>query len=356
MKRTPTLTGAAPIVIGHRGASGYRPEHTLCAYELAIMQGANYIEPDLVMTKDRLLIVRHEPMLASVDSTTGALIEATTNVHELPQFASRTSTRTIDGRSVTGWFAQDFTLEEIKTLNARERLPGVRPNNVAYLDERIPTLQEVIDLAKAKSVQLGRTIGVYPELKHGTYHFSSGLAMEDALVRALATNGWNHAAAPVYIQSFEVGNLKYLRSITDVKLVQLFNVAGSPYDFVVTGDPRTYDDLATAAGLLEIATYANGAGANKLQIIPRNPEGTLGTPTSFTADAHAAGLEVHPWTFRAENTFLPTDFRSGQDPAHCGDLQSELAAYLATGIDGFFTDHPDIGIAAISALANAPER
>ena len=351
MKRRSTLTGAAPIVIGHRGASGYRPEHTLSAYELAIMQGASYIEPDVVMTKDRSLIARHEPVLAAVESTTGALIEATTNVHELPRFASRKATRTIDGRSVTGWFAQDFTLEEIKTLNARERLPELRPNNGTFLDERIPTLQEVIDLAKVKSTQLGRTIGVYPELKHSTYHFAAGLPMEHALVQVLAANGWNHAAAPVYIQSFEVGNLKYLNTLTGVKLVQLFNVTGKPYDFVVMGDPRTYDDLATAAGLFEVSTYASGAGANKLQIIPRNPDGTLGKPTSFSADAHAAGLEVHAWTFRAENFFLPADFKRGSDPAPCGDLKGELAAYLATGIDGFFTDHPDIGVAVVGVTA-----
>jgi glycerophosphoryl diester phosphodiesterase len=346
VKRTPTLTGAAPIVIGHRGASGYRPEHTLAAYDLAIEQGVSYIEPDLVMTRDRVLIVRHEPVLASVDPA-GAVVEATTNVHELPQYASRRTTRTVDGTAVTGWFAQDFTLAEIKTLKARERLPAIRPGNVAFLDETIPTLQEVIDLATVRSAQLGRTIGVYPELKHGTYHFAAGLPMEDALVRTLAANGWNDATAPVYVQSFEVGNLKYLRSITRVKLVQLFNVGGKPYDFIITGDRRTYSALATAAGLLEIATYADGVGANKLHVIARNADGTLGAATSLTADAHAAGLEVHAWTFRAENTFLPANFKRGSDPAQLGDLRGELSAHLATGIDGFFTDHPDLGVAAV---------
>ena len=344
-----TLSGAAPIVIGHRGASGYRPEHTLAAYELAIKQGADYIEPDLVMTKDRVLIARHEPVLASVNPATGALIEATTNVHELTQFASRKTTRTLDGTRVTGWFAQDFTLTEIKMLKARERLPALRPVNATFLDEKIPTLQEVIDLAKAMSTELGRTIGIYPELKNGTYHSRAGLPLEDTLVKTLAANGLNHAAAPVYIQSFEVANLKYLHSITDVKLVQLINFGGKPYDFIVSGDPRTYADLATAAGLLDIATYAKAAGAHKLHVIPHNPNGTLGAATSFVADAHAAGLEVHLWTFRAESSFLPQGFKSTL-PAQLGNLRGELAAYLAIGIDGFFIDHPDIGVNAVAAM------
>jgi len=341
----------APALIAHRGASGYRPEHTLAAYELAIAQGAHYIEPDLVMTKDRVLIARHEPLLASVDPATGALIEATTNVHTLAQYASRRTTRVIDGKPYTGWFAEDFTAAEIRTLRARERIPDLRPASAAWDDRfEIPTLQEVIDLAKRKSAELGRVIGIYPETKHPTYHHAAGLAMEDALVAVLAANGWNHAKAPVFIQSFEVGNLRYLRTITEVALVQLLNAGGRPYDFAVRGDPRTYADLASAAGLAGIAGYARGVGAHKNLIVPRTVAGTLGTPTTLVRDAHAAGLVVHGWTFRAENNFLPTEHRSGFAAGDRGDLSAEIAAFLATGMDGFFTDHPDVGAYVIATI------
>lgn len=351
-----TLSGSAPLVIGHRGASGYRPEHTLASYELAIAQGANFIEPDVVMTKDRVLVARHENALAIVHPVTGALIEGTTNVHELPQFAGYKRTKTIDGTSLTGWFTEDFTLAELKTLRARERIPGTRPANTAYNDlYEIPTLQEVIDLAKSKSAQLGRTIGIYPETKHPTYFDSIGLSLEEKLVEVLHANYVNGASAPVFIQSFEVGNLVELNGMTNIRIAQLLNSSGRPYDFVVSGDPRTYRDLATPDGLSFINDYADGVGANKTLIIPRNADGTLGTPTTLVADAHLKGLEVHGWTFRAENTFLPTDYRVGADPNAFGNAQGEMLAFLSTGMDAFFTDQPDIGVGAVAAIPEPKE-
>ena len=351
----PVAAGAAPLVIAHRGASGYRPEHTLAAYELAIEMGADFIEPDLVLTKDGVFIARHENALAIVDEKTGRITEATTNVHVLPRFAGRRATKLIDGKPITGWFSEDFTLAEIKTLRARERIPRERPDNVAYDDEyEVPTLQEVIDLAKAKSAALGRTIGIYPETKHPSYHASIGLPMEDRLVAVLQANGWNHAGAPVFIQSFEVSNLRYLRTITQVRLVQLLNASGRPWDLEARGDSRSYADLATAVGLRDIAGYAHGVGPNKSLVIRRTSDGKLGTPTRFVADAHAAGLLVHPWTFRAENNFLPSEHRRGEKASAHGDAQAEMIAFLRTGIDGFFTDQADIGVAARKALLQRP--
>jgi len=343
-----TLGAAKPIVIAHRGASGYRPEHTLAAYELAIDMGADFIEPDLVVTKDGILVARHENVLAVIDPATGAITEATSNVHELAQFATRRTTKTVDGKTITGWFAEDFTLSELKTLRARERIPRERPGNSVHDDKYpIPTLQEVIDLARSKSAALGRSVGIYPETKHPSYHASIGLPMEDALVRILAANGLNHAAAPVYIQSFESANLRYLNTITKVKLVQLLLAHGRPWDFTARGDLRTYADLASAKGLQEIATYAHGVGPDKRYVIPRNTDGTLGTATSFVRDAHAAQLAVHPWTFRAENAFLPSEHKRGSNRADRGDGEGETLAFLRAGIDGFFTDQADVGVAAV---------
>ena len=361
-----TLSGAAPLVIGHRGASGYRPEHTLASYELAIMQGANYIEPDLVMTRDGELLARHEPMLARVNLVNGAIVmvngapvihrtDTSTNVWQLPQYASRLKIKTLDGVAVAGWFAEDFTAAEIRSdIFAQERLRDVRLGNNAYNDQqRIPTLQEVIDLAKAKSVQLGRTVGIYPETKHPSYFKAftdaNGLQrMEDKLVSILHANYGNSASAPVYIQSFEVGNLQYLNGKTDIRIAQLLNGSGRPYDFVVGGDARSYADLArlNAAGLQFIDSYADGVGANTNLIIPVVAS-VVGKPTTLIADAHSLGLEVHGWTFRAENAFLPTAFDSSSDPLATGDMVGYTRLYLAQGMDGFFTDQPDIGIAAV---------
>ncbi len=348
------LNGQTPIVIGHRGASGYRPEHTLAAYQLAIEQGAAFIEPDLVSTKDGVLIARHEPMLAIFNEATNTVGEATTNVAELSQFAARRTTRILDGVTINGWWAQDFTLAEIKTLTARERIPAVRPANVAFNDKfQIPTLQEIITLAKTQSQVLSRTIGIYPETKHPTFHDAIGLSLEEPLVETLKLNGLAGADAAVFIQSFEVANLKEINQRTDISvpIVQLFGGSGQPYDFTVAGDLRSYDQLGTAAGLAEIATYADGVGPNKTRVIPLVGGNLSNTPTSFVADAHKVGLLVHPYTFRRENTFLPNQFDSSSNPIAPGDLRGELLAYLNAGIDGIFTDNPDIGTGAVQRFS-----
>jgi glycerophosphoryl diester phosphodiesterase len=324
----------APIVIGHRGASGYRPEHTLASYELAIDMGADYIEPDLVSTKDGVLVARHE------NDITG-----TTDVASHPEFADRKATKTIDGLTITGWFTEDFTLAELRTLRAKERLPDLRVTNTAFDGlYQIPTLDEVIALAKR------RQVGIYPETKHPTYFDSVGLSLEEPLVAALRRAGLDGPRSAVFIQSFEVGNLKQLNGLTRVPLVQLLDATGKPYDFVVSGDPRTYADLATREGLAEIATYADGVGVNKNLIVPRDAQNRLGTPTQLLRDAHHAGLIVHGWTFRRENTFLPEDFRAGNPAsavylAATGDFPAELRLFYGLGIDGVFSDNPDVAVA-----------
>src|SRR5919109_1833186 len=272
-----------PLIIGHRGASGYRPEHTLASYRLAIELGVDYIEPDLVSTKDHVLVARHENNIAD-----------TTDVASHPEFAARKTTKTVDGTAVTGWFTEDFTLAELKTLRAKERLPAVRPLNTVFDGlYQVPTFQEVIDLAKRYRV------GIYPETKHPTYFDSVGLSLEEPLVAALDANGYRGRNAPVFIQSFEVGNLEQLRTMTRVPLVQLIDEASAkPYDFVVAGDPRTYADLITPAGLAGIARYARGVGPWKNLIVPRDGSERLLEPTSLVRDAHRAGLIVHTWTFR----------------------------------------------------------
>ncbi len=355
-----TLTGQRPIVIGHRGASGYRPEHTLEAYREAVRQGANFIEPDLVLTKDGVPIARHEPLFGAT-AVNGVPVPVpneytTTNIFDRPEFADRLRTRNLDGTLITGYWSDDFTLAEVKTLRARERIPNLRPGNTAYDDlYEIPTLQEVIDVAKQESLLNGRTIGVYPETKHPTFfaanaaNRTSPVRFEDAVVSILHANYGNSAAAPVFLQSFEVSNLQYLRTQTSIPLVQLLNAAaGRPYDFVVAGDPRTYGDLITAAGLDFVNDYAAGIGPNRDLLIPR-PGNVLGAPTTAVADAHAAGLLVHPFTFRAENNFLSSGYRVGADPRALGDFEGETLLYINLGIDGFFTDHPGLGVRAVNA-------
>ncbi|MFE2615922.1 glycerophosphodiester phosphodiesterase [Micromonospora chalcea] len=325
-----------PIVIGHRGASGYRPEHTLEAYRLAIRQGADFVEPDLVSTKDGVLVARHENE-----------ISGTTDVAARPEFAARKATKTIDGVTVTGWFTEDFTLAELKTLRAKERLPQVRVANTAFDGKfEIPTFQEVIDLARAESKARGRTIGVYPETKHPTYFASIGHALEEPLVAVLRRNRLTHRADPVFVQSFESANLRKLDKMIDVRLVQLMDASGAPYDFVAGGDKRTYADLATPAGLAWISRYADGVGLNKNLIVPRDAAGRLLAPTSVIRDAHRQKLVVHAWTFRAENQFLPVDFRIGADPNARGDITSEYELFFDLGLDGVFSDHPDTAAAA----------
>jgi glycerophosphoryl diester phosphodiesterase len=323
-----------PIVIGHRGTAGYRPEHTLASYRYAIELGADYIEPDLVSTKDHQLVARHEPD-----------ITATTDVASHPEFADRKTTKVIDGVSTTGWFTDDFTLAELRTLRAKERLPDVRPQNTAFDGlERIPTFQEVIDLAKRAHV------GIYPETKHPTYFRSEGLPLEEPMLATLRANGLDRPGAKVFIQSFEVGNLQRLHRMTRLPLVQLLDATGKPFDFVVSGDPRTYRDLATPAGLAEIARYARGIGPNKDLIVPRSSTNHLLAPTSLVRDAHRAGLLVHPFTFRNENTFLPEDFRQGNpaSPEYLrarGDSPAEFRLFFGLGVDGVFTDDSDTAVA-----------
>ena len=323
-------------VFGHRGASGYRPEHTLASYELAARTGADYIEPDLVPTKDGVLVSRHENEIGG-----------TTDVAQRPEFADRRTTKVIDGTELTGWFTEDFTLAELKTLRAIERIPDLRPNNTIYNGRfEVPTLQEVLDLRARLSKELGREIGVAPETKHPSYFARIGLPLEPALVRTLDENGLNRAKAKVVVQSFEVGNLERLDDQLEVGLVQLISNSGAPQDFVEAGDPRTYADMVTPDGLKEIATYADVIGPDTKVVLPVDEQGYLTEPTRVVADAHAAGLKVVPYTVRAENNFLPADFRSSEDKAAWGDVFAFHAALFAQGIDGIFADHPDIAVQA----------
>jgi len=324
-------------VIGHRGASGYRPEHTLASYETAILGCADYIEPDLVSTKDGVLVARHENEIGG-----------TTDVANHPEFTARRATKVIDGASITGWFTEDFTLAELRTLRAKERLPLVRPANTAFdgLYE-IPTFEEVLDLARHSTTCDGKPVGVYPETKHPTYFDSVGLSLEEPLLAQLTAKGLNDRRAPVFIQSFETGNLRQLDRLTSVKLVQLVDCAGAPYDLVAAGDSRTYADLVTRQGLAGVARYADGVGLCKNLMIPRAADGTLATPTAVIRDAHRVGLEVHGWTFRRENQFLPAEFRSSADPNAVGDLAGEIRAFVGAGMDGLFSDNPDLAVAAV---------
>ena len=347
-------TAPRPLIIGHRGASGLRPEHTLASYELAIEQGADFIEPDVVSTKDGVLIARHENE-----------ISGTTNVADRPEFADRQTTKIIDGVEVTGWFTEDFTLAEIKTLRAKERLPELRPDSAAFDGMfEIPTLEEVIDLVQQKSAEIGRTVGIYPETKHPTYFDSIGLSLEEPLVATLAANGYTDADDPVFIQSFEVGNLEELNTLTDVPLIQLFDAAEvQPYDFVASGDSRTYGDLLTPTGLDAIATYADGIGPWKRLIVPAAPvdndgdgqpddlngdgvisdgDQLLQPPTSLIDDAHAAGLLVHAYTFRNEDFFLSPDYN--------GNPELEYEQFFSLGLDGLFTDFPGTAFDVASRL------
>lgn len=356
----------SPLVLGHRGATGYLPEHTLASYAMAIEQGADFIEPDLVSTRDGVLIARHE-----VDIT------GTTDVAAHPEFAARRPTKTIDGITSTGWFADDFTLAEIRTLRAVQRL-GFRPQQYNGVFG-IPTFAEVIELAQAARRVKGRVVGVYPETKHPTYHQSVGLPLERKVVSVLQRYGWNHRSAPVFIQSFEVANLKFLNRLTAVRLVQLIDandvrLDGSidsdgygPYDFVAAGDRRTYADLVTPAGLAEIAAYADGVGPWKRYIIGGratdanrdgqaddvNGDGAVDdadrratAPTSLISDAHAAGLFVHAYTWRNEARYLLADY--GDDPVQ------EYVHFYCLGVDGVFSDNPDTAVTARTLFRLTP--
>ncbi len=325
-----------PLIIGHRGCSGERPEHTSLSYERAIDQGADFIEPDLVPTKDGHLVVRHENEIGG-----------TTDVAKHPEFAARKTTKIIDGQSITGWFTEDFTLAEIKTLRCRERLPQLRPASAAFDGQaQILTYEEMVAIARAGSKRTGRTIGTYPELKHPTYFAAIGLPTEDRLVAKLKALDLNSATAPVFVQCFEVGTLKRLRAKTPARLVFLVASEGGPADL-----PNVkYADLVTAQGLKDVAVYADGLGPEKTMVIPQNAD-TLLPATDLVKNAHAAGLVVHPWTVRAENYFLPANLRKGdpKDPAYLaiqGDVNPVFKALYAAGVDGIFSDFPGMAAAA----------
>jgi len=329
-----------PVIVGHRGAPGYRPEHTLASYELAFRMGVNFVDVDLVPTKDGVLVARHEPE-----------ISGTTDVASHPEFASRKKTQVIDGVPTTGWFTQDFTLAELKTLRAVERIPANRPNNKLYNGRyQVATYQEILDLTKRLSRELHRTVGTYPEVKHSTYFSSIGNPTEPKLVSILKRNNLNYPEAPVAIQSFEVSNLIELHKQLRVPMLQLTSATGAPADFVAKGDPRTYADIVTPQGLRDVAKYAKYLGPDKAQIIPRDAAGNLGTPTSLVADAHAAGLKVQPYTFRNENPFLPANLRSSAEPDAFGDVFTEEAAFFKAGVDGFFADQPDTALESLHAF------
>ncbi len=332
-----------PLVFAHRGASALRPEHTLGAYAKAIADGADFIEPDLVPTKDGVLVARHENNIAE-----------TTDVADHPRFADRRTTRTIDGDAQTGWFTEDFTLAELKTLRARERLGAVRPESRGYDDAfQIVTLDEIIDFTAAEAAARGRSIGLVPELKHSTYFAGVGLPPEDRFLAVLAAHAYTRRA-PVQVQSFEVANLRYLRGKVpaggNVRLVQLIgDPAQRPADVVRANGTLDYRAMIAPAGLREMAGYADVVAPNTRALIPLDAAGRLAAPTTLVADAHAAGLQVCPWTFRPENRFVAADFRSGGDEnarSAAGSI-AEMRRYIALGIDAFFTDDPALGRAAV---------
>ena len=312
-------TAGGPLVIGHRGAAGWRPEHTAASYTYAVRAGADWIEPDLVPTKDHVLVVRHENEISQ-----------TTDVARRPEFADRRTTKTVDGRSVTGWFTEDFNLAELKTLRAVERLPQVRNRNTVFDGrEEVMTFQEVVDLARKMSKAHGRTIAVFPETKHPTYFRSIGLPLEPKLVSAIRRNRLGRRECVV--QSFEPTSLKRMTGL-GVPLWQALGTAGGPYDLPTT----TYRGMMTPDGLADIAEYADWIGPDKSSLVG----------TSLLADAHAAGLRVGPYTFRAENQFLPEEFRRGTGSTDFGDAFAEYALYYRMGVDAVVTDFPDLAVMA----------
>lgn len=332
-----------PTVVAHRGASGYRPEHTLGAYQLALDMGAHVIEQDIVPTKDGHLVCRHEND-----------ITATTDVAAHPEFASRKTTKSVDGTSYTGWFTEDFTLAELKTLRAKERIPGTRQRNTLY-DGRwdVPTLEEVFRWAEKQGRARGKRIWLHIETKHPTYFRKLGLGLEEPLAKLLRTYGRHKKSSPNFLQSFEPSSIQRLNKLVDPPLVVLLSGASSrPWDFVEAGDPRTVADLIKPEGLEWMASFAQGIGPTLDLIIPRKADGSLGTPTTLVKDAHAAGLILHPYTMRNENTFLPTNFRKGTDPAAYGDAFGAFKAYFETGIDGIFSDNCDTALLARADFVN----
>ncbi len=322
-----TAQAAEPLVIAHRGASGERPEHTLAAYERAIDQGADYIEPDLVVTSDGALVARHENELSG-----------TTDVATRDEFADRRRTKTIDGTQVTGWFAEDFTLAELRTLRARERVPGLRPNNTRFDGlYSVPTLAEIVALARAKEAETGRRIGLYPELKHATFLLQeAGIDMVDLLLAEFARLGVT-AADPVFIQSFDVAPLRRLDQRSQYKLTQLVAAEGGPADEAAL----TYADMLSPSGLAGIALYADAVGAQMQLILTSS-----GAPTTLVADARTAGLPIHAWTLRKENAYLPSSLRRGTGEGARGCPEALFAMLAAAGVAGVFADDPAIAVAA----------
>jgi glycerophosphoryl diester phosphodiesterase len=327
----------APLLIAHRGASGSLPEHTLAAYSLAILQGADFIEPDLVATRDGVLVARHENEIGG-----------TTDVARHQEFAARRRQQRIDGVLVDGWFTEDFTLAELRRLRVRERIAHLRPQNARHDGELlIPTFQEILQLLA--QVNAGRrarglpAVGVYPETKHPSHFASLGMPLEPLLLAALAEAGND---APVFIQSFEVGNLEALREQCAYPLVQLMAAEGGPWDRAVAGEPLSYRDMATPEGLRRIARHAAAIGVQKEMILLPQADGRL-MSTGLVREAHAAGLAVHVWTFRAENHFLPAALRRGSEPAAPGDLDAEVRAFVEAGIDGLFCDQPGLAHVAL---------
>ncbi|MFD0004572.1 glycerophosphodiester phosphodiesterase [Streptomyces sp. NPDC127178] len=333
-----------PTIIGHRGASGYRPEHTLGSYQLALDMGADIVEAgDLVPTKDGHLVCRHEPEIGG-----------TTDVADHPEFADRKKTKSLDGVATTGWFTEDFTLAELKTLRATERIPANRPHNTLYNGRwEIPTFEEVLRWQDAQSRKRGKQVWIYPELKHPTYFRKQGLALEERVAKVLHKHGKDRRNSPVILQSFEPTSIERLNKLVDNPLVVLLSGATTrPWDFVETGDPRTVADLVKPAGLREIASYAQGIGPTLDLVIPKDANGNLTQPTTLVADAHKVGLILHPYTMRNENPFLPTSFRRGTDADAYGDVFGAYKTYFATGIDGVFTDNPDTGLLAREDFVN----
>ena len=342
--KAPVRKLPVPAVIGHRGSSGYRPEHTFGSYQFALDIGADVVEQDLVPTKDGHLVVRHEPEIGG-----------TTDVASHPEFAGRKTTKTIDGIATTGWFTEDFTLAELKTLRAVERLPAVRQRNTIY-DGRweIPTFEEVLKWADEQGRKRGKAVWLHTETKHPTYFRSLGLGLEERLYKLLRKYGRHTAHAPQFLQSFEPSSLQRLKKlgVAAPKITLLDAATTRPYDFVAAGDPRTVADLVTPAGLKWIAGFAQGIGPTLLLIIPRDAAGKLTTPTTLVADAHAAGLVLHPYTMRNENQFLPADFRTGTDPNAYGDAFGAFKVYFEQGIDGIFSDNADTALLAREDFVN----
>lgn len=336
-----------PTVIGHRGASGYRPEHTLGSYQLALDMGAHIVEQDLVPTKDGHLVCRHE------NDITG-----TTDVADHPEFAGRRTTKTVDGIALTGWFTEDFTLTELKTLRTKERIPGNRQENTLY-DGRweIPTFEEVLRWADQEGRRRNKPVWLYVETKHPSYFRGLGLGLEEPLAKLLRRYDRHRAHSPLILQSFEPSSVQRLSELVATpRVVLLSGPKERPWDFVEAGDPRTVADLVKPAGLKWIASFAQGIGPTLDLVIPKDGAGRLTTPTTLVRDAHARGLILHPYTMRNENAFLPADFRRGTDPNAYGDAFGAFRAYFAAGIDGVFSDNPDTALLAAADFAGDSAR